>query len=92
MNKYPVVKIQFEHQAIKSIISVGTYEYSTKILTRVQYLLRDNTLFMEWFEDGKLKIILDQDEKELPYITGNEELHLHPKHLENIETIAIKYD
>lgn len=89
MNKYTVIKIQFESRTIISSSSRHSKQYTTTMMTRVQYLQPNNTLNAEWFKDGDLKIILDQNENELPYITGNDELHLHPSHLKDIETIAI---
>lgn len=89
MNKYPVVKIQFESRTIISSSSRYSKRYTTTMMTRVQYLQPNHKLNTEWFKDGDLKIILDQNENELPYITSNDELHLHPSRLKDIETIAI---
>lgn len=86
MNKYPVVKIQFE-----TIVFLENHVYITQALTRVHYLLADNMLQSERYDLGKLRVVLDVKEEEQPYLAEGDVIHMHPLHLlKDIEVTRIK--
>mgnify|MGYP007041037153 CR=1 FL=1 len=86
MNNYTVIKIQFE-----TIVTERTTSYSTRSATRVHYLQTNNTVASVRYDPGELKMVLDQYEGELPYLTDDNVLHVHPSHLKDIQTSVIRY-
>lgn len=86
MSNYTVIKIQFE-----TLVSKRTTGYYTRSATRVHYLQPNNTIASLRYDPGELKMVLDQDEGKLPYLTGDDVLHVHPSHLKDIQTSVIRY-
>lgn len=86
MNKYPVVKIQFE-----TIVYLENRVYITEALTRVHYLLADNMIQSERYNLGKLRVVLDLGKGDQPYLTDDDVLHVHPSHMEEAQTSVIRY-
>lgn len=86
MSNYTVIKIQFE-----TIVTERTTSYLTENATRVYYLEPDNTVASVRYDTGELKMVLDQYEGELPYLTDDDVLHVHPSHLKDIQTSVIRY-
>lgn len=86
MNNYTVIKIQFE-----TIVTERTTSYNTRSATRVHYLQTDGTVASVRYDPGELKMVLDQHEGRLPYLTDDNVLHAHPEHLKDIQTSVIRY-
>lgn len=86
MNNYTVIKIQFE-----TIVTERTTSYNTRSATRVHYLQTNGTVASVRYDPGELKMVLDQQEGKLPYLTGDNVLHAHPEHLKDIQTSVIRY-
>lgn len=86
MNNYTVIKIQFE-----TIVTERTTSYNTRSATRVHYLQTDGTVASVRYDPGELKMVLDQHEGKLPYLTDDNVLHAHPEHLKDIQTSVIRY-
>lgn len=86
MNNYTVIKIQFE-----TILTESSFSYNTRSATRVHYLQTDGTVASVRYDPGELKMVLDQHEGKLPYLTDDNVLHAHPEHLKDIQTSVIRY-
>lgn len=86
MNNYTVIKIQFE-----TIVTERTISYNTRSATRIHYLQTDGTVASVRYDPGELKMVLDQHEGKLPYLTDDNVLHVHPEHLKDIKTSVIRY-
>lgn len=86
MNNYTVIKIQFE-----TIVTESSFSYNTRSATRVHYLQPSGTVASVRYDPGELKMVLDQHEGELPYLTEDNVLHAHPSHLKDIQTSVIRY-
>lgn len=86
MNKYPVVKIQFE-----TIVYLENRVYITEALTRVHYLLAANMIQSERYNLGKLRVVLDLGKGDQPYLTDDDVLHVHPSHMKEAQTSVIRY-
>ena len=86
MNNYTVIKIQFE-----TIVTERTTSYNTRSATRVHYLQTNGTVASVRYDPGELKMVLDQHEGKLPYLTDDNVLHAHPEHLKDIQTSVIRY-
>ena len=89
MNKYPVVKIQFETTVTQEVTFSGK-SYTVKSVTRVHYLQPSNTLSSTRYQPDTLKVVLDLKEEEQPYLTGDDVLHAHPSHLKDAQTSVIR--
>lgn len=90
MNNCTVIKIQFE-TIVTAIKGLTETSYKTRSATRVHYLQTDGTVASVRYDPGQLKMVLDQHEGELPYLTGDNILHVHPEHLKDIQTSVIRY-
>jgi len=86
MANYTVIKIQFE-----TLVTERTTSYNTRSATRVHYLQTDGTVASLRYDPGELKMVLDQHEGRLPYLTDDNVLHAHPEHLKDIQTSVIRY-
>lgn len=86
MANYTVIKIQFE-----TLVTERTTSYNTRSATRVHYLQTDGTVASVRYDPGELKMVLDQHEGKLPYLTDDNVLHAHPEHLKDIQTSVIRY-
>jgi hypothetical protein len=86
MANYTVIKIQFE-----TLVTERTTSYNTRSATRVHYLQTDGTVASLRYDPGELKMVLDQHEGKLPYLTDDNVLHAHPEHLKDIQTSVIRY-
>lgn len=86
MSNYTVIKIQFE-----TLVTERTTSYNTRSATRVHYLQTDGTVASVRYDPGELKMVLDQHEGKLPYLTDDNVLHAHPEHLKDIQTSVIRY-
>jgi hypothetical protein len=90
MNNYTVIKIQFE-TIVTAIEDFDGTSYKTRSATRVHYLLTDGTVASVRYDPRELKMVLDQHEGKLPYLTDDNVLHVHPEHLKDIKTSVIRY-
>lgn len=86
MANYTVIKIQFE-----TLVTERTTSYNTRSATRVHCLRTDGTVASVRYDPGELKMVLDQHEGKLPYLTDDNVLHAHPEHLKDIQTSVIRY-
>lgn len=90
MNNYTVIKIQFE-TIVTETAGMTSISYTTKSATRVYYLQTGGTVASVRYDPGELKMVLDRHEGELPYLTDDNVLHVHPEHLKDIQTSVIRY-